>query len=98
MLKQKRAPIPPGTILKELYLDEREISITAFAEAVGCTRKHMSQIVNGKVRIEAPLAARIGVVLDTSAELWLNLQSKIDLYKAQEALKNWKPKRVYHAT
>lgn len=91
----KRTPIPPGVILKELYLDERGISITAFAEAVGCTRKHMSQIVNGKARIEAALATRIAAVLGTSAQLWLNLQNKTDLHQAQKELAHWKPKRVY---
>lgn len=95
MSQPKRAPVPPGIILKELYLDERNISITAFAEAVGCTRKHMSQIVNGKARIEAALATRIAAVLGTSAELWLNLQNKTDLYQAQKELEHWKPKRVY---
>jgi len=95
MPKPKRAPIPPGTILKELYLDERGISITAFAQAVGCTRKHMSQIVNGKARIEAALAARIAAVLGTSAELWLNLQNKTDLHRARKELAGWQPRRVY---
>jgi len=98
MLERKtRAPIAPGTILKELYLDERDLSITEFAEAVGCTRKHMSQIVNGHARIEASLAARIAAVLGTSAELWLNLQNKADLYEAQKELAQWKPAKVYHA-
>jgi len=32
----------PGTVLKELYLDERNISITEFAKAVGCTSKHLN--------------------------------------------------------
>lgn len=86
MPQSKRAPILPGMILKELYLDERGISMTALAQAVDCTRKHMSQIVNGKARIEAALAMRIAAVLGTSAALWLNLQNKTDLYRARKEL------------
>ncbi|MFN4218487.1 MAG: HigA family addiction module antitoxin [Candidatus Bipolaricaulia bacterium] len=96
-MRRTRAPTPPGVILRELYLAPRSISITAFADAVGCSRKHMSQIIHGKARIEASLAMRIGAVLGTSAELWLNLQNKLDLYHAQQKLKAWKPERVFHA-
>lgn len=84
-------------ILRELYLVPRGISVSAFAKAVGCSRKHMSQIIHGKARIEASLAMRIGAVLGTSAELWLNLQNKLDLYQAEQKLKAWKPQRVFHA-
>jgi addiction module HigA family antidote len=97
MAKRTRRPTEPGEILKEFYLESRGISITAFSEAVGCSRKHMSQIVNGNSRIEAKLAARIGEVLGTSAELWLNLQNKVDLFDAQQSLKNWKPKQRFPA-
>jgi len=97
MAKQKRRPTEPGEILKEFYLEPRNITITAFAEAVGRSRKHISQIVNGNARIEAELAARIGEVLGTSAELWLNLQNKVDLYNAEQNLKSWKPKKRYPA-
>jgi addiction module HigA family antidote len=84
-------------ILRELYLAPRGISVTAFAKAVGCSRKHMSQIIHGKARIEASLAVRIGMVLGTSAELWLNLQNKLDLYRAEQDLKRWRPQSVFHA-
>ena len=94
-MAKKRAPTPPGVILRELYLVPRGISVTAFAKAVGCSRKHMSQIVHGKARIEASLAMRIGTVLGTSAELWLNLQNKFDLYQAARKLRGWKPHNVF---
>ncbi len=96
-MRRKRAPTVPGTILRELYLAPRGISIATFAKAVGCSRKHMSQIIHGKARIEASLAVRIGGVLGTSAELWLNLQNKLDLYQAERKLENWKPHNVFHA-
>ncbi|MCS6903229.1 MAG: HigA family addiction module antitoxin [Candidatus Bipolaricaulota bacterium] len=96
-MRRKRIPTSPGVILRELYLAPRGISVTDFAKAVGCSRKHMSQIIHGKARIEASLAMRIGAVLGTSAELWLNLQNKLDLYQAERELKKWKPQEVFHA-
>jgi addiction module HigA family antidote len=91
MVKVERRPTPPGEILRELYLEPRGISIAAFARAVECSRKHMSNIVHGHVRLEPEIAARIARVLGTSTELWLNLQKAVDLYDAEAAIKDWLP-------
>ena len=95
MLERKRRPTIPGEILVYHYLKDRKISLTAFAKAVGCTRKHMSNIVHGKARIEAEMATRIATILGTSAQLWINLQDAVDLWDAKQKLKNWKPKRTF---
>lgn len=97
MLQPNRRPTLPGVILKEHYLIPRGISISAFARAVGCSRKHMSRIVNGDVRIEALLAVKIACVLDTTPQFWLNLQNAVDLYNAKQDMEGWKPNEIYHA-
>ncbi len=97
MFPRKRRPTTPGEILKEHYLTPRNISVSAFARAVGCSRKHMSDIVHGRSRIEAHLAARVARVLDTTARLWLNLQTAVDVYDAEQELKDWEPDRLYRA-
>ena len=81
----KRRPTPPGTMLRELYLGPRGVTITAFASAVGCSRKHMSDIVNGRVPMDAEMAARVGKVLGTSTRLWVNLQANLDVWNAERA-------------
>ncbi|MEO3433006.1 HigA family addiction module antitoxin [Inquilinus sp. CAU 1745] len=91
LTRMGRRPTPPGTILTEMYLKPREVSLTAFAGAIGISRKHMSQIVNGHVRLEPEIAARIGKVLGTSAELWINLQARLDAYEAHQSVKDWTP-------
>ena len=96
MFNRQRRPTIPGEILREHYLTPREISVSGLATAVGCSRKHMSDVVNGRARIEAPLAARIAKVLGTTAQFWLNLQNAVDLYDAEQDMKTWKPKAVFH--
>jgi addiction module HigA family antidote len=93
MLKRNpnRKPSLPGQILHELYLKPHGVTIKAFAGAVGCTPKHMSNVVHGKARIEAELATRIAMVLDTSTELWMNLQNDVDIWVARQKMKSWKP-------
>jgi addiction module HigA family antidote len=94
--QRTRRPSSPGEILAELYLTPHEISIAAFAEACGVTRKHMSGIVNGHVAITAEMATRIAAALGTTAQYWLNLQNAVDLYDAQHRLAESKdlPRRM----
>ena len=84
--QRTRRPSSPGEILAELYLAPHEVSIAAFAEACGVTRKHMSGIVNGHAAITAEMAARMAAVLGTTAQYWLNLQNAVDLYDAEVRL------------
>jgi addiction module HigA family antidote len=91
MIKRERKPIAPGTLLLELFLKPRGVTISAFAEAVGFSRKHISNVIHGRARIDAQLAARIGVVLGTSSRVWLNGQAAMDAWKAEKEMKNWKP-------
>ncbi len=89
-------PSLPGEILSELFLKDRKITIKAFAEAIGCTPKHISNVIHGKARIEAELATKIAAVLGTSVEIWLNLQNTTDMWDARQKMKNWKPKTVFY--
>jgi addiction module HigA family antidote len=84
--RRTRRPNLPGEILAELYLVPHEISIAAFAEACGVTRKHMSGIVNGHVGITAEMAVRIAAAVGTTAQYWLNLQNAVDLFDAEKHL------------
>ena len=94
--QRTRRPSLPGEILAELYLAPHDISIAAFAEACGVSRKHMSGIVNGHVAITAEMAARIAAALGTTAQYWLNLQNAVDLYDAEYRLAESKdrPRRM----
>lgn len=95
MIQRQRKPLTPGHMLKELFLKPRKVSIVAFAEAVGCSRKHISSIIHGKARIDATLAARMAVVLGTTSRVWLNAQAATDAWQAEKAMKSWKPKHLF---
>jgi addiction module HigA family antidote len=92
-----RRPTLPGVMLREDYLRPRRVSVARLAAAVGCSRKHMSDIVNGRVRLEATMAARLGKVLGTSAQFWVNLQANVDAFDAERETRNWKPRATYRA-
>lgn len=86
-MKRTRKPTHPGVILKELYLDELQISISDFADRIGISRKTISGIVNGHRGVTPEMAVRFAMALpSTSPETWLNLQKACDLYEAEQKI------------
>jgi addiction module HigA family antidote len=74
----KLPPIHPGRILLEDLQDEN-ISINGLARAIRVPANRISLIVNGKRNITADTAARLGLYFGTSAQYWLNIQTRFDL-------------------
>jgi antitoxin HigA-1 len=97
MFEVQRKPTHPGVILRNHYLAPRGITVSELARASGLTRKHVSNIVNGSAPISPESALRISTVLGTTPQLWLNLQSRVDLYDARLKLKSWRPASVHRA-
>jgi antitoxin HigA-1 len=77
-------PAHPGEVLQEMYLKPLGVSITAVADALGVTRKHVSEIVNGRAPVSADMAIRLAGALSTDAELWVNMQAQYDLWEATQ--------------
>lgn len=94
-LQRHRRPTPPGEILREHYLMPRGVSVTDLAETLGVSRKQMSLLVNGHVRLSPEMAARLAKSLGTTTRFWLNLQTALDAYDADQAAEAWQPRRVF---
>ena len=80
-LKPARA-VKPGDILKE-ELEARGWTQKEFAEIIERPAQVISEIINGKKSITAQTAILFAAALDTSPELWLNLESSYRLQIAQ---------------
>jgi addiction module HigA family antidote len=78
------APIHPGEILKNEFLDELGITPYALSKNTGIDKGNLSRIINGKSSISADTALRLGVFFGTSADSWMNLQSRYDLEIARD--------------
>ena len=73
-------PPYPGQILRE-YLGK--MAVTEAAEHLKVTRVTLSRVLNGKAGISAAMALRLAAALGTSPELWMNMQSQYDLWRAR---------------
>lgn len=81
-LPSHREPIHPGEILLHEFLKPHRISQSAFAVRMGVSFPRLNEIINGKRAITADTALRLARVLGASANFWLDLQARVDLWRA----------------
>jgi HTH-type transcriptional regulator / antitoxin HigA len=85
---------PPGDTIADI-LEEREWKQTDFAERMGQTPKHISQLLNGKATITEETALKLESVLGSTASFWLNreVQYRESLARQEEMKKiiSWIP-------
>jgi addiction module HigA family antidote len=72
----------PGEVLREEFLEPLGLSAGALAKTMRVPRTRVERIAEEKIGITADTALRLGKALNTSAQLWMNLQNRYDLEKA----------------
>ena len=87
-------PPHPGEIVRALCLQPLGLSVTAAAQALGVSRKTLSGLLNGRSGINAEMAIRLSVALDTTAESWMRQQAQYDLWKAERRRQKLKVRKL----
>ncbi|MBW7934558.1 MAG: HigA family addiction module antidote protein, partial [Gemmatimonadaceae bacterium] len=82
-----RRPIHPGEMLREEFLPEYGLSVTALAAAAGVSRQSMNELLRERRALSPEMALRLGRLFATSPEYWLNLQRNVDLWDAAKELR-----------
>ncbi|WP_445491833.1 HigA family addiction module antitoxin [Rhodopseudomonas sp. RCAM05734] len=80
---KKLPPMHPGEVLREEFLVPLGLSAGGLAKACGVPRTRIERLANEEAGITADTALRLGKALDTSAQLWLNLQNAYDMRMAE---------------
>ena len=79
MTKTLLAPVHPGEVLMEEFLEPMEISQYRLAKDISVPPRRINEIVHGKRAITADTALRLARYFGTSDRFWLNLQAGFDL-------------------
>lgn len=85
-LKPARVPKPGDIIRREL--EARGWMQKDLAHIMDRPEQTISEIVNAKKQITPETAIQLGKAFDTSADLWLNLETKYQLHQARQDEKN----------
>ena len=82
-----REPTHPGEMLVEEFLLPMDITQRELADAIHVPYQRVNELVNKKRGVTPSTALRLARFFGMSADFWLNLQIRWDLYKAQQAEK-----------
>ena len=77
----KRQPISVGEIINEEFLTPMELTQKQLAEAMGVSRKTVDELCTNRRTITADIALILAKVFGNSADFWLNLQQRNELWK-----------------
>ena len=80
-----RAPTHPGEMLREEFLNPMGLTQRQLADAIGVPYQRVNEIINGKRGVTPRTALRLGRFFGMSADFWLNLQMRWDLYFTRQA-------------
>jgi addiction module HigA family antidote len=75
----------PGEHIRD-EMNELGMSQAELARALGIPRTRVSEILRGRRGITADTALRLARWLDTSPQMWLNLQAIHDLRKVEDEI------------
>ncbi|MEU4360531.1 HigA family addiction module antitoxin [Promicromonospora sp. NPDC023987] len=84
MGKQLYAPIRPGEVLAEDFLNPLRISAYRLAQATGLSQTHIGQIVRGRRRITPAAGLRLSRALGLTPSYWVIIQADYDTRLEQQ--------------
>jgi addiction module HigA family antidote len=78
-----RTPTHPGEMLLEEFLNPMHLTQRELADAILVPYQRVNDIVNGRRGITPSTALRLAKYFGMSADFWMNIQLRWDLYFAQ---------------
>ena len=79
MATNKMAPIHPGEVLLEEFLQPLNLSQYRLSKDISVPPRRINEIVHGKRAITAGTALRLARYFETTDRFWINLQTRYDL-------------------
>lgn len=84
----RRTPTHPGEMLLEEFLKPMGLTRRDLADGIHVPYQRINDLVNGRRGITPATALRLAKFFNMSADFWMNVQQRWDLYFArQEELK-----------
>ena len=84
--KRGLPPMHPGELLREEILPALGRSKTEIAKLLGVSRQTLYDILEEKQPVTPAMALRLGKLCGNGPDLWLNLQKRFDLQRAEREL------------
>jgi len=84
--KREVRPIHPGEMLREDFLPDYNMTVTALARALGVSRQTVNELLRERRSVSPEMALRLSRLFGNSPEFWLNAQRAVDLWDAEQVI------------
>ncbi len=81
-------PIHPGEILEEEFIKPFDLTAYRVAAMLRVPRTRIERLVRGETPVTLDTALRLGRLFGTTAQFWINLQTRYDLLRQTPRLKS----------
>lgn len=78
----ERQPVSVGEMITEEFLVPLRLTQTQLAEAMGVSRKTVNELCTNRRAVTVDTALMLATVFGNTADFWLNLQRRNELWKA----------------
>jgi len=79
-----RTPTHPGEMLLDEFLNPMGLTQRELADAIHVPYQRVNDIVNGRRGVTPSTALRLAKYFNMSADFWMNVQLRWDMYFAQQ--------------
>jgi addiction module HigA family antidote len=86
--KREIQPTHPGEMLREDFMADFGLSVTALATALGVSRQTINELLREHRAITPVMALRLSRLFGNSPEFWLNAQHAWDLWDSEQRFGN----------
>ena len=83
----KRRPTHPGEMLREDFLPDYGLTVSALADAIGVSRQSINELLRERRAVSPEMALRLARLFRNTPEFWLNAQRAVDLWEAGKAIR-----------
>ena len=80
-----REPTHPGEMLLEEFLKPMDLSQRDVANGIRVPYQRVNELINGRRGVTPATALRLAKFFGNTADFWMNLQQRWDLYHAQQS-------------
>ncbi|MDU8927094.1 HigA family addiction module antitoxin [Alisedimentitalea sp. MJ-SS2] len=77
---------PPGTVLREEYLEPLNIPAGDLASAIGMLEGRLKGLIDGSEKMTVEMSMRLARYFSTAADFWIRLQVEHDMERARHAI------------
>jgi addiction module HigA family antidote len=86
LLNSDRKPTHPGAVLREDILPATELSVSGLARSLRMSRQSLHRILAEEQPVTPATALKLARLLNTTPEMWLNMQRAVDLWQERRRL------------